>query len=1163
RRPQQAGAAWRQAAQPELSQNSASSAQQFAQISADALRASLRQSGYSEAASDEIVGRHGHPGQLRLLQHAVAGARADATDFYALDADAAPGASPMNSYSLPHGSLSALQVPPPPPPINDGAAGAVAASNDFSSQLVTPGGGGGDPGAAAFIFPSGPAYENYGAAVAAAAAAAAATGGVYKRDVEVPESLIGVVLGPGGRDIAELQTATHTCIQVSKRGRLADTVAQPCCVHHRHEEFQLQAPHPQANVLKAERVIQQRVTQEDQRRKHPSGGVPPLLSCRGPHRVGCNLAAIVAAILQTNRWLQSCNYRWLQSCNYRWLQSCTGNPVRCYVSPQASAEGGRAAPAIRSFLMRRISPRLFLCAVCFDWPVFHSTDQQRHACQRLREPQRQVVYEPCVRPSELLRRQRLPTEASAEQPTGCWPATRQFVVGLDCCDAGDGASSACCSSSSSFHSASHRSTPVGGISAKAAAVTAVAVCHLGCIRSLAASAAAAPAAAACETLVAVRLWLPGLQSPLPPPAESPPTPPSRDQRRRQEALCGSGLAGRPRAPEAGFYNGFRVAGELLLLLLSVPLLLLLHCLLLLSGIGGQPALLQADWLQFLNRKKSAFWREFNQRRLSRLQLREGRVLLAPAPVEAGAPAGAHPGAADLLREEAERQQQDEQQRARTPPPVSVGLRLVNTPSQTVLLPASEASSLPVRAAASAALLTICRLTAPRLRSTARSAFSCNLPLHLALLCSQLHLALLCSQLHLALLCSQLHLALLCSQLHLALLSALSFHLALLSALSFTWALALLSASPAGFTLALLCSQLLCSQLHLALLCSQLHLALLCSQLHLALLCSQLQLLSASPGTALSRSPGTALFASATVAPAVAVPAAQKPPGVGVAQRLGLSSRRQVGVGGVSQRPRPESPSQRPAQKTSSAKSADELRLVVLQPADVGPDDAQGRLSGVLAGPSLRGPDEGLVLKVSQPFTSARWNSSLNWRAKPGTMAPSLRSSGPKLRERMERRQLRDGRSLWGISARYRGRQGSLFEKGVPVQAAPVPEDLQSIGVGSNVADEGDEVLAAHQVAVQREVQQAVHQPGVAAHRQGAQQPLPLGSGVAGQVALPHEVPHRLRVRLQQPGSNLLPLSRHESNRSFASARQSVLPALQARFSAMGCSSLEGWGGKNT
>uniref|UniRef100_A0A1I8J1L1 RNA-binding protein Nova-1 n=1 Tax=Macrostomum lignano TaxID=282301 RepID=A0A1I8J1L1_9PLAT len=243
------------------SQNSASSAQQFAQISADALRASLRQSGYSEAASDEIVGamatlaNYGFFNMQSLVPAQMPLISTPSTPMPPLVA------SPMNSYSLPHGSLSALQAPPPPPPINDGAAGAVAASNDFSSQLVTPGGGGGDPGAAAFIFPSGPAYENYGAAVAAAAAAAAATGGVYKRDVEVPESLIGVVLGPGGRDIAELQTATHTCIQVSKRG---DSQTQS-----RNRVVSITGM--QANVLKAERVIQQRVTQEDQRRKHPSG----------------------------------------------------------------------------------------------------------------------------------------------------------------------------------------------------------------------------------------------------------------------------------------------------------------------------------------------------------------------------------------------------------------------------------------------------------------------------------------------------------------------------------------------------------------------------------------------------------------------------------------------------------------------------------------------------------------------------------------------------------------------------------------------------------------------------------------------------------------------------------------------------------------------------
>uniref|UniRef100_A0A1I8G6I2 KH domain-containing protein n=1 Tax=Macrostomum lignano TaxID=282301 RepID=A0A1I8G6I2_9PLAT len=210
------------------SQNSASSAQQFAQISADALRASLRQSGYSEAASDEIVGamatlaNYGFFNMQSLVPAQMPLISTPSTPMPPLVA------SPMNSYSLPHGSLSALQVPPPPPPINDGAAGAVAASNDFSSQLVTPGGGGGDPGAAAFIFPSGPAYENYGAAVAARGCRSRC----HRRS---------------------LQACPSGDSQTQSRNRVVSITGM------------------QANVLKAERVIQQRVTQEDQRRKHPSG----------------------------------------------------------------------------------------------------------------------------------------------------------------------------------------------------------------------------------------------------------------------------------------------------------------------------------------------------------------------------------------------------------------------------------------------------------------------------------------------------------------------------------------------------------------------------------------------------------------------------------------------------------------------------------------------------------------------------------------------------------------------------------------------------------------------------------------------------------------------------------------------------------------------------
>uniref|UniRef100_A0A1I8FEF4 Protein kinase domain-containing protein n=1 Tax=Macrostomum lignano TaxID=282301 RepID=A0A1I8FEF4_9PLAT len=559
------------------------------------------------------------------------------------------------------------------------------------------------------------------------------------------------------------------------------------------------------------------------------------------------------------------------------------------------------------------------------------------------EPQRQVVYEPCVRPS-----------AGCSGGSDCQPASA--------------------SSHRLLARDSALSTPVVASVPKLAAVTAVAVCHLGCIRSLAASAAAAPAAAACETLVAVRLWLPGLQSPLPPPAESPPTPPSA----RPATSSGGSVpvADSPggREPGGGVLQWLPSCWRAAASCCSVPLLLLLlHCLLLLSGIGGQPALLQADWLQFLKffeglPEKSAFWREFNQPLKSAAAARR-RVLLAPRPVEAGAPAGAHPGAADLLSGtpprappapsprppaaapappaspaptpsaaarrlscaassprrywrccqseppccsasspgcccccaccfccccvaalvgcfalccavwllgwllallvwplrcmssqtsrtlgcalSAHRKRPSASSRTNSSEPNTAGVRVGSggeTPSQTVLLPASEASSLPVRAAASAALLTICRLTA-------RGA-----PQHAAK-CLQLQPT------------ASPGTALLLSFTGTALLSV---HLD--SLLQLKLGTALLSASPG----------IACSQLHWHVLCSQLHWhSALSSQLHLLM---------------------------RPVAPAVWPCGRQKPPGVGVAQRLGLSSRRQVGVGGVSPAAAPESPSQRPAQK---------------------------------------------------------------------------------------------------------------------------------------------------------------------------------------------------------------------------------------------------------
>uniref|UniRef100_A0A1I8FGQ4 Transmembrane protein n=1 Tax=Macrostomum lignano TaxID=282301 RepID=A0A1I8FGQ4_9PLAT len=644
----------------------------------------------------------------------------------------------------------------------------------------------------------------------------------------------------------------------------------------------------------------------------------------------------------------SCNYRWLQSCNYRWLQ-VLHRPIQFAATsvrrlPQKAAGGSSYSHGSQTEARQTSS-------------AMPASDS---------EPQRQVVYEPCVRPSELLRRQRLPTEASAEQPPAagprlgslsllrCW--RRSFIcmlflfVKLSFC--------------------SHRSTPVGGISAKAAAVTAVAVCHLGCIRSLAASAAAAPAAAACADSrgrAAVCCRACSHRCLLRPSRH--PLRRRRDQRRRQEALCGSDSPGRPRARRRGFYNGFRVAWRAAaapaVCSLAAPCCSTACCFCPVLA-GSRRCSRRTGW-QFLKFFEGLPEKE---RILARIQsalksaaAARGRVSSGPRPVEAGAPAGAHQalpifsGLGCALSAHRKRPSASSRTNSSEPntPPVSVGLRLVNTPSQTVLLPASEASSLPVRAAASAALLTILsadRTAAPQQPPEVPSAATYRFTWR----CSALSFTWHCSALSFTWHCSAL-------RLHLALLfSSFTWHC---SALSFTWHCLLLSASPGTALLFSFTWHCSCSQLHLALLCSQLHLALHC--LLSAFTCTAL--LSASPGQlsalaaqlhlacSFSCSASLALLCSqlhclalpcssspvATVAPAVAVPAARS--------RLALALR---------------SGSACPAAAKLELRSAERALMssasLSCSPADVGPDDARVRLSGVLAGPSLRGPDEGLVLK---------------------------------------------------------------------------------------------------------------------------------------------------------------------------------------------------------
>uniref|UniRef100_A0A1I8F684 Transmembrane protein n=1 Tax=Macrostomum lignano TaxID=282301 RepID=A0A1I8F684_9PLAT len=660
----------------------------------------------------------------------------------------------------------------------------------------------------------------------------------------------------------------------------------------------------------------------------------------------------------------------------------------------------------------------------------------------------------------------------------------------------------------------------------------------------------------------------GLQSPLPPPASRHPLR-RRHQRRRSEDSVRSRTRRAAASPEAGF----TMASELL----ASCAALLLVCSLAGSCcstaccfcpvLAGSRPLLQADcaavseninststieFCHVLARKRAHFGANSISRLSRPAAAREGRVLLAPRPVEAGAPAGATqalPIFSDSLRasgapetkaqtnisclervqEEAERQQQDEQQRAEHP----AGVRGAQAGEHAI--PDGVCFRL-------ASLVAACQGRRLRRPADDLSADRTAAPQHRPK-CLQLQptalsqLALLCSQLHWHLLCSQLLTALqLAAALSFTSASSFTWHC---SALSFTWhcsalsftCTALLSASPGTALLSASPGTALQPQLHTALLCSQLHLALLSSSASWTDHCSQPSLTAAQltwhllalsfTWHALSRDCGS---------------------GCGRAGRPEAAWRWRCAAARLSSRPpswsvacfaaaAPESPSQRPAQKTPRALMS-LLRLVVLQPADVGPDDAQGRLSGVLAGPSLRGPDEGLVLKVSQPFTSARWNSSLNWRAKPGTMAPSLRSSGPKLRGEMERRQLRDGRSL--------GRQGHTLRRESQCRRTS-PEDLQSIGVGSNVADEVTKSCGAPGRGPARSpagVSPAQALRLIARARSSRSR----SAASRWPVALPHEVPHRLRLCFGQ---------------AVGVARTA------ARFSAMGCSSLEGWGGKNT
>ncbi|XP_052275285.1 RNA-binding protein Pasilla-like isoform X15 [Dreissena polymorpha] len=77
-----------------------------------------------------------------------------------------------------------------------------------------------------------------------------------KQDLEVPESIVGAILGPGGKGIVELQQFTQTNIQISKKGvympgtrnRIVTITGNP------------------TNITRAQYLIQQRIQQEELKR---------------------------------------------------------------------------------------------------------------------------------------------------------------------------------------------------------------------------------------------------------------------------------------------------------------------------------------------------------------------------------------------------------------------------------------------------------------------------------------------------------------------------------------------------------------------------------------------------------------------------------------------------------------------------------------------------------------------------------------------------------------------------------------------------------------------------------------------------------------------------------------------------------------------------------
>ncbi|XP_050404467.1 RNA-binding protein Pasilla isoform X1 [Patella vulgata] len=80
--------------------------------------------------------------------------------------------------------------------------------------------------------------------------------GTTKQELEVPESIVGAILGPGGKGIVEIQQYTGTNIQISKKGVYSPGTRNRL----------VSVTGTAANISKANFMIQQRIQQEEYKR---------------------------------------------------------------------------------------------------------------------------------------------------------------------------------------------------------------------------------------------------------------------------------------------------------------------------------------------------------------------------------------------------------------------------------------------------------------------------------------------------------------------------------------------------------------------------------------------------------------------------------------------------------------------------------------------------------------------------------------------------------------------------------------------------------------------------------------------------------------------------------------------------------------------------------